>query len=117
MQMVDQASQKGPEPPKMSLSMTWADLTPEVQAYYALTVLQSPELAQAILQQQADPAFLAKIKAELVKTNVKEGTRATMERGKLDLSALQTAVDGRMAMRAMLQPSSPAPEAQEGVPL
>jgi hypothetical protein len=103
MQMVDQASQKGPEPPKMSLSMTWADLTPAMQAYYALTALQSPELAKDLLGKDADPAFLAKIKAELASTQVREGTRATIERGRLDLSAMQTAIEGRMAIKQLLE--------------
>lgn len=85
----------------MSLSMVWQDLTPELQAYYALTALQSPELAKAILGKDADPAFLAKIKADLAKTQVTEGTRATVERGRLDLSAMQTAIEGRLAVQAM----------------
>jgi hypothetical protein len=110
MQMVDQASAKGPEAPKMSLAMTWADLTPELQAYYCLTALQSPELAKAILQKQDDPAFLQKIKAELAKTQVVEGTRATVERGRLDLSAMQTATEGRLAIKEMMLKAAPEAE-------
>ena len=114
MAMVDQASQHGPEPPKMSLSMTWADLTPEMQAYYALTALQSPELAHAILQKGADPAYLAKLKAEVAQTHVREGTRAQMERGRIDFDAMATAMDGRLMAAKILQPTTPAPPAQEG---
>lgn len=116
MQMVDQASQKPPEQPKMSISMTWADLTPEMQAYYAMTAFQSPELAKVLLEKSADPAFLAKIKAELAKTQVTEGTRATIERGRLDLSAMQTAVEGRLAVKEMLMPKGlePTPQQEDG---
>jgi hypothetical protein len=106
--MVDQASQRQPEQPKLSLAMTWADLTPEMQAYYAMTMFQSPELAKVLLEKSADPAFLAKIKAELAQTQVSEGTRATIERGRLDLSALQTAVEGRLAVKQMLMPAQAA---------
>lgn len=102
MQMVEQQAQPQPEHPKVSLAMNWIDLTPEMQAYYALAVLKSPELAQVIASKQADPAFLTKIKAELASTQVREGTRATVERGKLDLSALQTATQGKIAMHDIL---------------
>ncbi len=99
--MIDQQSQPAPAMPKMNITMTWPDLSPEVQAYYALTAMQSPELAQAILQNGADPAFLAQLKADLAKTKIKEGTRATIEEGKIDLSAAQTAMQGLLESRAM----------------
>lgn len=102
--MIDQQSSTGPAMPKISLSQDWKDLTPEMQAYYALTAYQSPELAQAIMQAGEDPAFLKKLKADLINTQIKEGTRATVERGRVDLSALQTAIEGRMHLRQEFQP-------------
>lgn len=122
LQMVEQASQNGPEPPKMSLAMSWENLTPAMQAYYALTAFQSPELAKDLLGKDADPAFLAKIKAEVAATQVREGTRATIERGRLDLSAMQTAVEGRLAVKALLakpptQGAAGTPPPDEGVSL
>jgi hypothetical protein len=114
MQMVDQQSQPPPEKPKISLAMNWIDLSPEMQAYYVMTALQSPELAQVILQKGNDPAFLEKIKAELAKTQVIEGTRATIERGRLDLSALQTAVQGKIAVQQIMAKGSQAQPAPAG---
>lgn len=93
--------QPPPNLPKMSVSFNWSDLTPEMQAYLAFKELQSPELAQAIMQKMDDPAFVKKLKAEIGQTMVREGTRATVERGKLDLSAMSTAIDGRMQLRQM----------------
>ena len=98
-----QASMQPPSnQPKMSVSFNWSDLTPEMQAYLAFKELQSPELAQAIMQKMDDPAFVKKLKAEMAQTMVREGTRATVERGKLDLSALATAAEGRLTMKQML---------------
>lgn len=99
MKMIDEQSAQGPAIPKISLNQDWKDLTPEMQAYYAMTAFKSEDLAQAILGANQDPAFLKKLKAELIATQIKEGTRATIERGKVDLSALQTAIDGRLALR------------------
>lgn len=100
--MVQEQTAPAPAMPKISLNQNWKDLTPEVQAYYALTALKSPELAQAILQDGVDPAYLSKLKADLAGTMVREGTRATVERGRVDLSAMQTAVAGRQQVMQML---------------
>lgn len=97
--MVQEQAAQGPAVPKITLNQDWKDLTPEMQAYFAMTAFKSPELAQAIMQQGEDPAFLKKLKADLIATQIREGTRATVERGKVDLSALQTAIDGRMQLR------------------
>jgi len=97
--MVDAQSQPAPAVPKISLTMPWPDLEPEVKAYLLMASLQAPELAQAILQKAGDPAFVKKLKAELIQTQIQEGTRATIERGKVDLAALQTALEGRMQLR------------------
>jgi len=110
MQMVDGASQPAPAVPKINLTMTWADLTPEMQAYVAMTAMQSPELAQALMQKGDDPAFVQKIKAELAKTLTVEGTRATIERGRLDLSALQAAVEGRIEVKKIMGQGAPMGE-------
>lgn len=110
LKMVDQQSQPAPAVPKINLAMTWADLTPEVQAYLAYSALQSPELAQAIMQKGDDPAFLQKLKAGLIQTKVKEGTRAQMERGKVDLAAYQTAIEGRMQMMEFMNPAPSSPD-------
>lgn len=97
--MIDAQNQPAPIVPKISLQMAWADLTAEEKAYLAFALLQSPELAQAIIQKGDDPAFVQKLKADLIQTQIREGTRATVERGKVDLSALQTAIEGRMQLR------------------
>jgi hypothetical protein len=98
-QMLDQMSAPPPVQPKMSLSMTWADLQPEEKAYVALQMFQDPALAQVLLKNGADPAYVAKIKADIAKTQIKEGTRAGMERGRLNLQAMQTAVEGMLRSR------------------
>lgn len=124
--LIDQLHQPQPVQPKIALAITWSDLTPEMQAYLAMVSFQSPELAQAIMQKGDDPAFVQKIKAELAKTLTVEGTRATVERGKLDLSALQAAVEGRMALRGILSkaqatpptaPTDPTMNPDQGAPL
>lgn len=97
--LVEEQAAQGPAMPKISLTQDWKDLTPEMQAYFALTAFKSEELAQAILQKGDDPAFLRKIKADLISTQIKEGTRAQVEKGHLDLAAMQTAVEGRLRLR------------------
>jgi hypothetical protein len=99
LKMVDEQAAQGPTIPKISLNQDWKDLTPEMQAYYALIAYKSEDLAQAILQKGEDPAFLKKIKADLISTQIKEGTRAQVEKGHIDLAAMQTAVEGRLALR------------------
>lgn len=102
--MIDQQSQPAPAVPKISLAMTWQDLTPEVQAFFAMTAMQSPELAQVLMQKSDDPAFLKKLQADLANTQIKEGTRATIERGKIDYSAMATAMEGMLQARQFTQP-------------
>jgi len=114
MKLVQQQAQQGPVLPKISLTQDWKDLTPEMKAYYALSAYKSEELAQAILQEGDDPAFLKKIKADLINTQIKEGTRAQVEQGRLDLSALQTAVEGRMQLRQEF--SSQLDQLNQGAP-
>lgn len=97
--LVREQAAQGPIMPKITLTQDWKELTPEEKAYYALTALKSEELAQAIMTKGEDPAFLKRIKADLISTQIKEGTRAQMERGRVDLAALQTAVEGRMKLR------------------
>lgn len=118
MRMIDEQTAQGPAIPKITINQDWKDLSPELQAYYAMTALKSQELAQAIMQKGDDPAFLKKLKADLIATQIREGTRATIERGRVDLSALQTAIDGRMALRQEFaaQPITP-PMNQGELPL
>lgn len=106
--MIDQQSQPAPAMPKINIAMAWQDLTPEVQAYYAMTAMQSPELAQAIMQKGEDPAFLKKLQAALAQTKIKEGTRATIEGGKVDLAAMQTAMEGMLQSKELFQTSQQA---------
>ena len=115
LKLVDQQNQPAPPAPKISLALDWKELTPEVQAFLSMTTLQSPELAQMIMNKGDDPAFLQRLKAELIQTQIKEGTRASIERGALDLSALQTAVEGRMQSRQFMQKQAqPAEPEAEG---
>lgn len=110
LKMIDAQAQPAPAQPKMNISMVWENLSPEMQAYYALTSLQSPELAQAIMEKAEDPAFVKKLQASIVETQIKEGTRATIERGNVDLSAMQTAMEGMLKSREMF-----LPKPQEGM--
>lgn len=112
LRMIDAQSQPPPAVPKMSLAMAWADMTPEEKAYVAIQYWKAPELANAIMQKGDDPAFVQKLKASLVQTQIKEGTRATIERGKLDLSALSTAVEGRMNLREIMNDEMAATQPQ-----
>lgn len=113
MQMVDQQAAPRPEHPKMSITMAWPDLAPEVQAYIAMTEWQSPEIAKAILQKAQIPEFMLKIEASLAEAQLREGTRATIERGKLDVSALQTATEGKIAIRQLQSQHVLANQAQQ----
>lgn len=103
MKLIDAQMQPPPVQPKVSLAFNWPDMTPEEKAFMAMTIFQSQELAQAIMQKGDDPAFLTKIKADLAKTQIQEGTRAQVERNRLDLSALQTAVEGRLTAKQIAQ--------------
>lgn len=102
-QMLDQLSQPPPSVPKVSLTMAWADLQPEEKAAMALMAFQDPALAQILMQKGMDPAYMAKLKAAIAQTQIKEGTRAQMERGKVDFQAMQTAVEGMMKSREIDQ--------------
>ena len=101
--LVQQQMQQGPILPKMAISGEWKDFTPEMKAFYALSALKSPELAQTFMQNSDDPAFLKKIQADLVTTQIKEGLRAEQERGRIDLQAMQTAIDGRVQLQQQFQ--------------
>lgn len=103
LKMIDAQSQPAPAMPKMNIAMTWQDLEPEIKAFYAMTAMQSPELAQAIMQKASDPAFISKLKADLAQTQIKEGTRAQIEKGAVDLAAYQTAISGRLQAQQMFQ--------------
>jgi hypothetical protein len=102
-QMLDQLSQPPPQVPKISLSMAWADLQPEEKAAMAIMAFQDPALAQVLLGKGADPAYMAKLKAAIAQTQIKEGTRAQMERGRVDLQAMTTAIEGMMRSRELDQ--------------
>lgn len=105
LRMIDEQSRPAPVQPKLSVALSWADLQPEEKAFLSMLMWQNPDLAEAIMQKGDDPAFVQKLKAQLIQTQVKEGTRATVERGKVDVSALQTATEGRMKLREFLQQS------------
>lgn len=103
-QMLDQMSQPPPPPPpKISLAMKWEEMQPEEKAWVALQAFQDPEFAKLLLGKNADPAFLAKIKGAIAETQIKEGTRAQVERGKIDFSAMMTAIDGMLYRRELDQ--------------
>ena len=108
LKMVDEQAAPRPIPPKISLAMTWADLTPEEKAFLAMQAFQSQELAQVLLKQGADPAFLDKIKAQIITTQIKEGTRASIERDRVNLDAYGTAIDGKLRAQELLDRRSGA---------
>jgi hypothetical protein len=99
LKMLDDSSKPAPVKPTISLSMKWEELSDIEKAFMAMLSMQSPELAEFLAQRSGDPAFLEKIKAHLAATKIREGTRATVERGKLDLAAMQTAMEGLMDSR------------------
>lgn len=107
--LIDEQSQPQPERPKMTIAMDWKEFTPEMKAYMAMTAFQSQELAQVFLQQSDDPAFVQKLAVEMAKAKLQEGTRAQVERGKIDFSALQTAIEGRMELKKIQDKGQPAP--------
>lgn len=107
MQMLDQAMQPPAQLPKLSLSMTWADLSDQEKAFIAMTSMQSPELAQFLAQRAGDPAWLTKVKADMATTQIKEGTRAEIERGKIDYNAAATAMEGMLRSREIHQAGNP----------
>lgn len=107
MRMVDAQTQPQPVQPKISLAMTWADMTAEEKAFVAFQAFQSEELAQAIMAKQDDPAFFQKLKTALIQTQIKEGTRASMERGRVDFAAMQTAIEGMLEKRKMMAKNEP----------
>ena len=102
-QMLDQLAQPPPQQPKVSLTMAWADMQPEEKAAMAILAFQDPALAQMFLKKGADPAYLAKIKGDIAQTQIKEGTKAQMERGRVDFQAMQTAIEGMMRARELDQ--------------
>jgi hypothetical protein len=101
MRMIDEAVSPQPQLPKTSLSFSWENLSDQERAYFALTMFQSPELAQFLAERAGDPAWLAKIKADLAKTQIKEGTRAQQERGILDFNAMKTAMEGMLEAKKL----------------
>lgn len=102
LKMVDEMASQGPAMPKITLNQDWKDLTPEMQAYYAVMAFKNQDLAQAIMEKGDDPAFLKKLKVDSANVLVKEGTRAQVEKGRVDLAALQTATQGRLALQQQL---------------
>lgn len=117
--MLAQASQPAPSRPTMSMSFTWADLSDQEKAYFAMASMQAPELAQFLAERAGDPAWMAKLKAEMAKTEVKEGTRATVERGRVDLSAYKTAMEGKLRFQELFAPQAmgagaPSPASEAG---
>jgi hypothetical protein len=101
--MLDQMAQPPPATPKVSLAMSWADLSPEEKAAMAILAFQDPQLAQLFLQKGGDPAYLAKIKGDIAQTQIKEGTKAQVERGRVDYQAMQTAIEGMLHARELDQ--------------
>lgn len=116
LRMIEAQQQPAPAMPKVSVALNWTDLTAEEKAALSMLLWQSPDLARAILERQDDPAFLQKLKAQLVQTQIKEGTRATVERGRLDVQALQTAMEGRLRLREFLERSGRTPPTPAGSP-
>lgn len=102
-QMLDQMSQPPPDMPKIALSMKWEEMGPEEKAWMALRAFQDPQFAKVLMQKQDDPAHVFKGKTSMAETKIKEGTRAQVEHGKLDLSAMMTANDGMLYSRELNQ--------------
>lgn len=113
--MLQQAMQPPPQLPKLSLSMTWADLSDQEKAFVAMSSMQSPQLAQFLMERAGDPAWLTKIKADMANVQVKEGLRAEVERGKIDFNAAATAMEGMLRSKEIHQAGAmPMPGAQGG---
>lgn len=101
MKMLDQAMTPPPQLPKMSLALSWENLSDQEKAFIAMTAFQSPEFATYLAKRAGDPAWDKKLRAELAKTEIKEGTRASVEHGRLDFAAMQTAMEGLLKSREL----------------
>lgn len=102
LQMIDQMSAKAPPEPKFSVSFDWKELTPEEKAVIG-PHLGMPELAQVEMMTGEEPASKRKVRADLLKTKIKEGMRASIEEGRQNLAAQQTMVEGVLGSRQMAQ--------------
>lgn len=109
MRMVDQMAKAPPEKPKMTINMTWSDLTAEEKAFFALTSFQSEDLARTLIKGGMDPAYLQKLKASLAETQIREGARAMEERGRLNQSAFEVLLSGLLDKQGIESQSTPKP--------
>lgn len=87
-QMLEQMNQPPADLPKISLSMSWDNLTPQEKMAFAAGPMQMPELAQAIQEAPIPPAFMAKEQAGLQKQQIKsQGDVAVAQTGQPDPEA------------------------------
>lgn len=102
MKLIDATSEPPPPAPKMSLSFDYNSLDPEERAAFWLMMKNEP-LARHLLQNRPDSALLKQLKADIAKTQIKEGTKAMFERGRVDERAQQIALEGLKSAKELSQ--------------
>ena len=80
--------------PKMNMTFAYDKLVTAEERAMVWMMMEKPELAQFLLQEKPDSPVMLALKAKLAETQIKEGTRAMMERGKRDDRAAEIAERG-----------------------
>lgn len=93
--MLEGMEQKPPAEPSLSVSIKWEEATAEEKAAIAQK-MGMPELAQYELQQGRRPARDDAHETDLAKTVMREGTRAGMAAGQLELKAAGEQLKGAL---------------------
>lgn len=93
-------NQPPPPAPKINLAMDYGSLEVEERAQLQFD-MGHPELAQQLLKDRPDSALLKQIKAKLADTQIKEGTKAMLERGRVDERAAAVAAEGIKTAREL----------------
>lgn len=109
---VEQISKMPPATPKMNLTIAYSDLSPEERAVIWNT-MEQPELAKHMLEARPQSALVQTLLAKIADTKVKEGTRAMLERGRVDQRAAEVAASGIQDARKLDQEALIATAQQE----
>jgi hypothetical protein len=98
LKMLEEAEQAPAVLPKVSISLTWSELTPQEKAEFA-NQLGMPALAQYEQQQGKGPQHDDKMNVELQKTAMREATRVGLEHSKLTIQERQALADAQLQLR------------------
>lgn len=102
LKMVDAINTPPPPTPKIALSMDYGSLEPEERAMI-WSQMGVEAMSQFILQQRPDSAQLKMLKAGIAEVQIKEGTKAQVERGRFDERAAAMAQEGVKTARELDQ--------------